>query len=123
MPRISEIEAYETRLRSAMLAGDVGQLERLLSDELVFTAPDGQFLSKTDDLAAHRSGLLRFERIDVLEQRIRPVGDCMVVSLRADIGGHFGGQPFAGRGAYTRVWRHDGSGWVIAAGHCSITAT
>ncbi|ONO22309.1 hypothetical protein A8D71_39065 [Burkholderia cenocepacia] len=55
------IEPYETALRTAMLSNDVEALDALLDDDLVFTAPTGQVISKEDDLTAHRAKLLRLD--------------------------------------------------------------
>jgi hypothetical protein len=43
----------------------------LLSPELIFTNHLGQVLGKADDLAAHRSGLLRIEELRPSEQQVR----------------------------------------------------
>ena len=59
-----EIAECERQLRTAQLTADLGVLDRLLSDELLFTGPDGQLATKAQDLEAHRSGLVRFrERV------------------------------------------------------------
>ncbi|MDO5947411.1 nuclear transport factor 2 family protein, partial [Burkholderia cepacia] len=59
------IEPSEAALRAAMLANDVEALEALLDDDLVFTVPTGQVISKEDDLAAHRENLLRLDTLEV----------------------------------------------------------
>jgi hypothetical protein len=51
-----EILARESDLRQAQLTGDVQALDRLLDDQLVFTAIDGTLAGKADDLTLHRSG-------------------------------------------------------------------
>jgi Domain of unknown function (DUF4440) len=55
----SEIEHLEDRLQRAMLASDVVELDRLISDRLLFVTPDGATAPKADDLAAHRGGIVR----------------------------------------------------------------
>jgi hypothetical protein len=40
------IEPYEAALRAAMLANDVDALDALLDDELSFTIPSGDIISK-----------------------------------------------------------------------------
>lgn len=49
---------YEEMLRSAMLSNNVELLEELLSDELIFVNHFGQWLSKEQDINAHRSKVL-----------------------------------------------------------------
>ncbi|MDB5703716.1 MAG: hypothetical protein JWN66_832 [Sphingomonas bacterium] len=117
-----EIWSQEAQLRQAMLGGDVGALDALLSDDLVFTDQAGRLLTKQDDLAAHRSRLLRIERLDTGDTQIRLLGDTAIVTLKADVQGQYGGQAFGGAFAYTRIWVRAGQGWRIAAAHCSEIA-
>ncbi len=113
------IVEMEEALRRAMLAGDAEALDRLLADDTVFTDQNGGRMGKQEDLAAHRSGLLRLTNVDVSEQEIRMFGDVAVVTLTAALAGSYGGEGFAGRFAYTRVWARAGDSWRVAAAHCS----
>jgi ketosteroid isomerase-like protein len=118
--RDAEIAALEAELREAQLSADVGALDRLIDEDLLFTGPDGQLASKAEDLAAHRSGLVRMSSHDVEEMRIRWIGDDVaVVALRTRLAGEFAGQPFAGTWRYTRVWARTANRWRIVAGHVS----
>ena len=45
--------ALEAQIRAAQLAADVGALDRLIADELLFAGPDGQLGTKAQDLEAH----------------------------------------------------------------------
>lgn len=114
------IERVEERLRGAMLSGDVSALDELLGDRMVFTNQAGVRLSKADDIAAHQSGLLRIERLDVVgESIVRLLGDSAVVSVTVDLAGTYDGQSFGGAFAYSRVWHRSGGQWRVEAAHCS----
>ncbi|MDR3438708.1 nuclear transport factor 2 family protein [Telmatospirillum sp.] len=114
------IEACEAALRAAILTGDIAGLDDLLAADLIFTDQNGRCWSKADDLAAHRSGILKISRLDFSDRQIRPLGDnAAVVVVVADIAGRHDGRDFAGTLRYTRVWRGDGGVWRIAAAHCS----
>src|SRR3546814_14068982 len=63
MENIAEIERCEEQLREALLNSDVGLLDSLLGDDLIFTNQDGMRLTKADDIAAHQSGLLAIETL------------------------------------------------------------
>src|SRR3954470_14136032 len=79
-----EIVALEAEIRRAQLDADVGVLDRLISDDLLFTGPDGQLGTKAQDLAAHGAGVVRFREHEPLELRIRRVGsDGAVCALLA----------------------------------------
>src|SRR5689334_555870 len=81
-PDDPEMVALEARLRAAQLAADVVALDQLISDDLLFTGPDGRLATKADDLAAHRSGLVRIREHDPIELRVRRAGpDVAIVAL------------------------------------------
>ncbi|MEC4775403.1 nuclear transport factor 2 family protein [Burkholderia cenocepacia] len=113
------IEPSETTLRAAMLANDVEALDALLDDDLVFTVPTGQVISKEDDLAAHRAKLLRLDTLDVIEMRASAVDEMILTTTRAALAGRFDGAAFTGTFAYTRLWRRSGAHWRVVAGHAS----
>ena len=119
----NQIREAEARLGQAMLDSDVEALDELLSPELVFTSHLGTVLGKQDDLAAHRSGLVKISTLTTSEQTLRLYGDVAVVSVRVHLSGSFAGTPSDGDFRFTRVWaRSDGGTWQVVAGHSSNVA-
>lgn len=120
-----EIEALEARLRAAQLAADVAELGALISDDLLFTGPDGNLATKADDLAAHGSGAVRFREHVPEQPDIRRVGgDVAIVALRARLGVEVQGTLVGGTYRYTRVWARENDGqWRVVGGHVSACAT
>jgi ketosteroid isomerase-like protein len=116
-----EIVALEGRLRAAQLAADVGALDELIADELLFTGPDGQLGTKAQDLAAHGSGAVRFRAHEPEELRVHRVGaNVAVAALRARLTVEVGGVVVGGVYRYTRVWAREGDGvWRVVGGHVS----
>jgi hypothetical protein len=115
----SSLRAREAALRQAQLTSDVGVLDRLVDEELVFIGPNGAVYGKADDLGGHRRGVIRITRLDPSEERIRIFGKVAVVSVRMEMSGTFEGSAFAGPFRYTRVWCARADGWRIVAGHVS----
>lgn len=113
---LEKVEALEDRLRLAMLRGDVEVLDELIAPEILFTGPDGRVLDKEADLEVHRSGVLKLHQLEPRDRRIQPWDDYAVVSLEAELEGTFGGQAFAGRFRYLRVWMQRDNKWQIVAG-------
>ncbi len=118
VPVIVELEA---QIRAAQLAADVAALERLISNDLLFTGPDGQLGTKAQDLEAHRSGLVRFRSHEPEELRMRRISAEVVVSaLRTRLVVEVAGQRIEGAHRYTRVWMREEDGcWRVVAGHVS----
>ena len=116
-----EIVDAETRLRAAQLGADVDALEDLISEDLLFTGPDGRLATKSQDLEAHRSGVVRFRDHEPQELHIRRVGaDVAVAALRAWLVVEVAGCVLSGLYRYTRVWaRENGGPWRVVGGHVS----
>jgi ketosteroid isomerase-like protein len=116
-----EIVLLEAQLRIAQLTADVEALDRLISEDLLFTGPDGQLGTKAQDLEAHGSGLMSFRRHEPEELRIRRIGDGVALTaLRARLAVEVSGNLVQGTYRYTRVWAQEGAGgWRVVGGHVS----
>jgi ketosteroid isomerase-like protein len=116
----AEIVALEAKLRAAQLAADVDALDALIADPLLFTGPDGQLGTKSQDLQAHRSGVVRFREHEPDELRMRRVSaDVVVTALRARLAVEVAGAVVRGTYRYTRVWAREGGTWRVVGGHVS----
>lgn len=119
-----EIIELEARIRSAQLNADVAALDALISDELLFTGPDGELGTKAQDLEAHRSGLVRFREHEPQELRVRRIGtDVAVASLKARLAVEVAGTLIRGTHRYTRVWARENGEWRVVGGHVSAVPT
>jgi ketosteroid isomerase-like protein len=118
--RESQVRQAEERLRVAMLHSDVKALDELLSPDLIFTTHTGQVVGKQDDLATHKSGVLKFKEIACSDQRLRFHADVAIVSVRVHISAVFGGANAEGDYRFTRIWALSSAGtWQVIAGHAS----
>ena len=117
-----EIVILEARIRAAQLNADLTALEDLISDDLLFTGPDGQLGTKAQDIEAYRSGTVKFVAHVPEELHIRRVSaDVAISSLRAQLTVDVAGNLSRGTYRYTRVWaREDGRTWRVAGGHVSL---
>ena len=110
----------ERELQSAMLAGDVGALDRLIDDRVVATGPDGRRFTKAEDLETHRSGTLVIEDLTEEELSVVVAGDTGVTVVLLALTGAHEGEEFAARMRYTRTWvRHGDGPWRVLAAHVS----
>ncbi len=109
-----EIEQMEEQMRQAELAGDVGVVDRLLSDDFVGISMSGEVNTKTQRLDRMRSHALVLTGIHVDEVKIKLLGQVAVVTSRARIEGTSDGRSLAGTYRYTRVYLHaPGGAWKI----------
>lgn len=121
MPDLNnQIEKLEESLREAMRHSDIISLNNLLADDLIFTNHLGQILTKQDDIAAHRDGVVRIHKLECSGQLVQVLGDVAVVTVLAEIDGVYAGQPAAGRFRFTRVWAYsEAHGWQVIVAHSS----
>lgn len=111
-----EIREAEHRLRAAMLASNVAELDTLIDDQLLFIGPDGNVYHKADDLDLHRSGEERITRVDIEDMQIELHGSVAITVVVTNMAGTFKGETFGGRTRYIRTWLRGDSGWRIVAG-------
>jgi ketosteroid isomerase-like protein len=118
------IEELEARLRRAQLDADIEALDELISDDLLFTGPDGELATKAQDLDAHRSGIVRFREHHPADLQVRRVGDDVAVTaLRVRLVVEVQGRIVRGTFRYTRVWARENSKWRVIGGHVSEVPT
>jgi hypothetical protein len=113
----------ERALQAAMLASDVGQLDRLLHPELLAAGPDGRLVDKEADLAAHRAGVVTISALIEEDVLAKQIGDVAVTFVVLRLRGTIDAAEVSGRMRYTRTWIRDGDSWRVVAAHISPAAT
>ena len=111
-----EIIKLEEELRLAMLTNDVDALDGLISDSLLFTAPNGIVATKQLDLSCHRAKLQKTSEMVPSEQIIEIYDDYAVVSVKMSIKGTFGADTIDGEYRYNRTWAKLNGNWQVIAG-------
>jgi ketosteroid isomerase-like protein len=110
-----EIVALEENLVNAMLYSDVAVMDRLLHSELLFVNHLGMLIAKSDDLAQHLSGDLKYSKISITDQQITVLGDTALVSVFTEMNGSYQSQEFEIRVRFIRVWKRFDAGWMVIA--------
>ncbi|EFK57597.1 nuclear transport factor 2 family protein [Sphingobacterium spiritivorum] len=108
----------ENQLREAMQKSDVGILDQLLHDDLLFVLSDGEVITKEMDLETHRSGNLVLEEITSSIDSVKQIGENVVVTLSSKIKGKMLEQNFEGNFRYLRVWKMFDGQLKVIAGSC-----
>ena len=116
-----EILEQENRLYSAIKAGDVTELDRLLHDDLLFVLPGGTTITKEIDLDTYRSGVLKVQELRPEMEKLNIIDDMAVVTLTILLKGKFKDEPFAASYRYIRfLKRFDGEIKVVGGSGSAI---
>ncbi len=116
---IVDVEKFEEKLRLAMLASDVSVLDELISDSLVFTAPNGDVVNKQMDLECHKSGIQKLTELTFLERHIKIHNNFAIVAVKMKLSGTFNGGAISGIYSYTRIWSGLKDKLQVVGGHVS----
>lgn len=99
----------------ALVRGDVTTLDRIYSDEFIYTTPDGEVRDKAQQLVFTRSGDLRLESGRSDDVRIRVYGNTAVMTGRFTARGKFKDRSIDVRERYTAVWVKRRGRWRLVA--------
>jgi len=110
-----QILARERERCAALLAADVGALERLLSDRLVFAHATAAYEDKASLLAKMAAGNIVYKTLDVTEQRVIDLGDTALLVSRLTAAVTVGGTPRAIDNRTLSVWTREGGEWRLVA--------
>ncbi|HVW40637.1 MAG TPA: nuclear transport factor 2 family protein [Amycolatopsis sp.] len=115
-PEIREtIRALEDRRYSAMVAGDIGALTELLSEQLIYTHSNGARDSKAGYLAKVRDRTFVYDAIDHAEERIL-LGEGVAVVVGSMVArAWWSGEPKTLRNAAMAVWAREGDVFRLLA--------
>jgi len=80
-----EIRDLETQRFHAMEKGDVETLDRIISDDLIYTHANGLRQSKFDVIGVLGSSDMKYESITPYDVRVRIYNDAAIVAGRASI--------------------------------------
>jgi ketosteroid isomerase-like protein len=118
-----EIEQLETKLAQAMLDNDLDTLDRIISDDLMFTGPDGVLVTKAQDLALHRSGDIVFTNYEIDELIIQLYNPIAIANVKVKLAGSFKGESFASDYRYLRIYLKQNDRWQIIGGQVTAIMT
>ena len=112
-----QIIECENSLVEAMKKSDINTLDKLLHDNLIFNAPNGQTITKEIDLENYRSGLMNIYNIEVCDRNIITINeDICNVALNIELQASYSVHKIDGRFRYLRVWYRSNTSWKVIAG-------
>jgi ketosteroid isomerase-like protein len=114
----SEIIELENDLVVAIRKSDLAFLEKVLHDDLLFIAPNGQLITKAMDLASHRAGEMIVDELMHSFVELNLLDDSAVVVVDYNTKGTMLGNPIEGNFRYIRTWKKFPDGLKIIGGSC-----
>src|ERR1700690_2629227 len=110
------VSVLEQRRYRAMLDADLGVLDALLAESLIYTHSDGARDSKTSYLAKVRSGHMQYASLTTSEEEVRMLGlDCACLTGRMQLSGELGGVTTRLDNLFLALWVYVGEQWRLAA--------
>lgn len=103
----------------ALLSGDSGALKSVYANDYSLVTEDGSVQTKLFRLGAVTSGVLKFEKIEIVERDIRTYGDTVVILAREKLTIKRDGKPVGGDLRLTRVYKKMGKDWYLIASHAT----
>ncbi len=116
------IKGYEERLRIAMINCDIEESDKLFSDELLFINHKGMFISKSDDIAFAKSGMVKISDIRIKSQHVRIAGDVAIVVSDSELDVIISNEQLTDHIIYTRIWQRFGDEWKLVGGQATPVA-
>ena len=110
------IQALEQDLLKSMKNCDIEKLDELLHNDLLFTLPNGQTITKAMDLDTYRSGNMKIKEITSSRQKINLIRNNAVVSAIMEMKGMYFEQSLDGKYRVLRVWQLFENKWKVIAG-------
>jgi len=96
---------------------DVSAVERILSDDFIFIAPDGGIRSKADQVEDLKSGKLKVSSLKAEGVKVRVYGNAAVITGIYDLRGAKDGNDYEQRALFTDVCVRKPNGWQIVSTH------
>ncbi len=100
-----DIEKMEYRLIDGIKNNDLDFLEKVMHNDLLGIAPNGEIINKEMDLASHRAGSMIVEELIPQINDVQIIGNTAIVIVTYDTKGTMLGTPIEGRFKYNRVWK------------------
>ncbi len=114
----AQLVELERQLSEALAREDAAVLNRLWSDDLVFTSPNGHMTNKAQRLAGQKPSAQSAQLANINDEvKVRVYGNAAVVTVLSTWKGKVGTQEFSDQYQATHVWVKQRGRWQIVAAH------
>ncbi|GAB3628646.1 hypothetical protein PTE30175_05257 [Pandoraea terrae] len=120
---IDAVRSLEAARFSAMVEGDVEQLDSLLADGIHYVHSNGKRETKEQFLGALSSGRRRYRDIEIQAQELRQFGDTVVVTGKLYVELETATGSLASQMTYTAVHVREADEWRLISWQATRTAS
>lgn len=110
-----KIAALQEEGRQAALKGDSSWLEKNAADDYSAISSVGEYMSKSEAVSRMKSGTVKYEAIDVIDQKIHVYRAAAVFQGHARLKATREGKDIGGEYWGTWVWVNQNGAWKLAA--------
>jgi len=111
-----ELIELENRFNEALVRADIGVIEEIEANDLIFTDAAGLVTSKADEIPSLKSGDVKFESIKMTDTRVQDYGNVGVVTGSVLEKAQFKNTDISGTYRFTDVWTKRNGKWEHVAG-------
>ncbi len=112
-----EIMAIDDRRLNALRQGNPEPLRHIYADDYTLVTPSGEIHSKNDQINDLISGRVHFDKLELLERKVRVYGDVAIVLSRENSNILQAGQSVGGDMYLTRTYKKVGTTWYVISTH------
>jgi hypothetical protein len=111
----NRVIALDAQRMTAMSQGDVGTLNALIADELVYTHSSARLDTKQSLIENMQTGKTRYTAVVPSDVKAQDYGDTVVLTGVARISVNSGGNAMNFGVRFTDVWANKGGNWQMVA--------
>ena len=112
-----QIIAIDDKRLNALRQGNPEPLRQIYADDYTLVTPSGEIHSKDDQINDLISGRVHFDKLELLERKVRVYGDVAIVLSRENSGILQAGQSVGGDTYLTRTYKKVGTTWHVISTH------
>ena len=111
-----ELIAVEKNLNNALVHSDWKAIQQMYANDLIFTNADGSVTHKLDDVTSIRSGDVKFDSIEMSDEKVQDLGDVAVTTGKVVEKARYKTTDLSGTYRFTDVWAKRNGRWQLVAG-------
>jgi len=109
------VKQLEQQIRTQVVKGDTSGLQQYMTEDSVVIGADGTMTDKNESIQNIQSGKIKYEAINVKEERVRTYGDTAIFNGLATVKLTVGGHDESGDYRVTIVWVKQSGEWKRAS--------